>query len=264
MRRFSADYLERTRDGLWESTAALADLSLGSRERVVDVGCGTGEFTRVLAAESTAHVVGVDADTDLLAVARDAADADFPAGDATRLPLTDDVADLVACQALLVNLPDPAAAVAEFARVSGDLVAAVEPDNAAVGVESTVEAESSLAAELRAAYLDGIETDVAPGERVADLFRAAGLDVVGTRRHYHEKRTEPPYDAVAVESVKRKATAAALDDHERELRRALPDDRYETLRGEWRSMGRAAAAQMRDGDYRRVEVVPFDVTVGRV
>jgi SAM-dependent methyltransferase len=264
VRRFSADYLERTREGLWESTAALADLSLPDRERVVDVGCGSGEFTRVLAAESPASVVGVDADPALLAVARETVDAAFVAGDATRLPLRDEAADLVGCQALLVNLPDPARAVAEFARVSADLVAAVEPDNAAVAVESTVDAESSLAATLRAAYLDGVETDVALGERVPALFRAAGLDDVRTRRHYHQKRIEPPYDAADVESVQRKATGAALDGHERELRRALSDRRYEELRRDWRSMGREAAAQMRDGDYVRVEVVPFDVTVGRV
>jgi hypothetical protein len=29
-------------------------------------------------------------------------------------------------------------------------------------------------------------------------------------------------------------------------------------------MGRAVADQMRTGDYRRAEVVPFDVVVGRV
>jgi SAM-dependent methyltransferase len=264
VRRFSADYLERTREGLWESTAALADLSLADRDRVVDVGCGSGEFTRVLAAESGAQVVGVDADPELLGVARAGVDAAFLAGDATRLPLCEDVADLAVCQALLVNLPDPARAVTEFRRVSSDLVAAVEPDNAAVAVTSTVDAEASLSATLRSAYLDGVATDVALGDRVADLFAEVGLVDVRTRRRYHEKRTEPPYDEADVESVRRKVTAAALDDHERELRRALSPERYESLRREWRSMGREAAAQMRDGDYVRVEVVPFDVTVGRV
>ncbi|MFC6725639.1 SAM-dependent methyltransferase, partial [Halobium palmae] len=49
MRRFSADYLERTREGMWEgSREALADLDLPDRDRIVDVGCGTGELTRVL------------------------------------------------------------------------------------------------------------------------------------------------------------------------------------------------------------------------
>jgi SAM-dependent methyltransferase len=265
VRRFSADYLERTRAGLWESTAALEELSLGDRTLVVDVGCGSGEFTRVLAAESDARVVGVDADTDLLSVARTrVGDADFLAGDATRLPVRSDAADLVVCQALLVNLPDPPRAVAEFARVSSDLVAAVEPDNAAVAVDSTVAAESSLAETLRSAYLDGVETDVALGDRVSGLFSDAGLRDVRTRRHYHEKRTEPPYDEGDLEGVKRKVTGEAFDRHERELRRVLSDREFEDLRRDWRAMGREAAEQMREGAYARVEVVPFDVTVGRV
>ncbi|MFC6752499.1 class I SAM-dependent methyltransferase, partial [Halorubrum tibetense] len=74
MRRFSAEYLERTREGMWEGDrAALADLALSSRRRVLDVGCGTGEFTRVLREETDpeATVIGVDADTDLLGVARE-------------------------------------------------------------------------------------------------------------------------------------------------------------------------------------------------
>ena len=157
MRRFTADYLERTRRGMWESRGALESLDLDGRRRILDVGCGTGELTRVLAEEAPeAAVVGVDADTDLLAAARDAAteaqpaarddpegvregnpashDIDYCAGDATRLPFPDDAFDLVVCQALLINLPEPATAVREFARVSSELVAAVEPDNGDVKV----------------------------------------------------------------------------------------------------------------------------------
>jgi cyclopropane fatty-acyl-phospholipid synthase-like methyltransferase len=71
VRQFSADYLDRTRRGMWaDSRAALADLSLSDRERVLDVGCGTGELTAVLVEETDATVVGVDADTGLLTAAR--------------------------------------------------------------------------------------------------------------------------------------------------------------------------------------------------
>ncbi|MUV61433.1 SAM-dependent methyltransferase, partial [Halobacterium sp. CBA1126] len=42
MRRFSADYLEETRRGMWAERGALDALELGSRERILDVGCGTG------------------------------------------------------------------------------------------------------------------------------------------------------------------------------------------------------------------------------
>ncbi|MFB6302190.1 MAG: methyltransferase domain-containing protein [Haloferacaceae archaeon] len=266
MRRFDADYLRRTREGLWTDREALAPLSLSDRERVLDAGCGTGELTRVLDDETppAALVVGLDADPDLLRVAADETDCPLVAGDATRLPLADDAVDLAVCQALLVNLPDPAAAVREFVRVSTDLVAAVEPDNAAVEVESTVPGEAAVERRAREAYLEGVATDVAPGERVTDLFRDAGLTDVRTRRHRHEKRIEPPYDEADVADVARRASGAGLADHAPELRRALDDAAYDALRADWRSVGRDAAEGMEAGEYRRVEVVPFDVTVGRV
>ena len=278
MRRFSADYLEATRVGLWADRTALAPLSLPDRERVVDAGCGTGAFTRVLREETPpdAVVVGVDADPALLTHARanensagdergtdPRAPTPVVAGDATRLPLRTGAADLVTAQALLVNLPDPAAAVREFARVSSALVATVEPDNASVGVDSTVEGEATLDRRARAAYRDGADTDLAPGDRVATLFEGAGLEVTATRRHHHEKRVEPPYDERAFRAARRKASGAALDEMGATLRRSLGDEAYADLRSAWREIGRATVEGMSEGTYRRVEVVPFDVTVGR-
>ncbi|MFB6221732.1 MAG: class I SAM-dependent methyltransferase [Halolamina sp.] len=263
MREFSADYLEHTRRGMWEETAALAPLALDSRERVLDAGCGTGELTRVLARETPGSVVGADADTDLLAVAREQTGLPMVGADATRLPFPDDSFDLVVCQALLINLPDPAAAVAEFARVSSDLVAAVEPNNAAVEVDSTVDAEERLEARVREAYLAGVETDVALGDRVETLFEDAGLSVVADPVYRHEKLVEPPYSEASMADAARKASGAGLADHETEIRNAVGEE-YDEIRAEWRAMGREAAAEMADGEYRRREVVPFEVTVGRV
>jgi SAM-dependent methyltransferase len=186
VRRFSPEYLRRTREGLWDrSTAALAPLSLPDRERVLDAGAGTGEFAHVLAADTPATVVCLDADPDLLDVARERTGLDVVAGDATRPPFAAGAFDLVACQALLVNLPDPAAALDAFAAVSSELVAAVEPDNADVSVDSTVDAEAGLERRARTAYIEGVGTDVAMGARLPALFRDAGFESVPTRRHYH-------------------------------------------------------------------------------
>ena len=274
MRRFDAAYLDRTRRGMWaEDRTALADLALGSRRRILDVGCGTGELTRVLAEEAGdgAQLVGVDADPSLLSLARDRwtagdlpAPASFLRGDATRLPFGDDAFDLVVCQALLSNLPEPAVGIREFVRVSSQLVAAVEPDNDAVAVSSTVDAEETLEPRVREAYIDGVGTDVAIGDRVEGLFEDAGLSDVRVRRYLHEKRVEPPYSELALESAARKASGAGLSAHERELRRALGSEGYDDLRGRWRRMGRSVIAQMRAGEYERVEVVPFYVTVGQL
>jgi SAM-dependent methyltransferase len=280
VRQFSADYLRETRRGMWDDREALADLELDSRERVLDVGCGTGELSRVLAEETPGEVVGVDADPDLLAVAREQAEIETVAGDALGLPFPDGGSerrseprgttshggfDLVVCQALLINLPDPAAAVAEFRRASSDLVAAVEPDNAAVSVESTVEAESDLAARARRAYLDGVGTDVTlGGEGTREAFREAGLSNVESRRHYHTRTVEPPYAERDLRAVRRKASGEGLaDDRATLLAGDLSVAEYDDLRTEWREMGRTAVEQMSAGEYRRAEVVPFYVTVGQ-
>ena len=264
MRRFSADYLRETRRGMWDdSRDALADLDLGSRDRVLDVGCGTGELSRVLAAETAGEVVGTDADPDLLAVARE--HVPVVAADALRLPFDDGSFDLVVCQALLINLPDPERAVREFARVSSDLVAAVEPDNGAVTVDSTVDAEERLAARARESYVSGVGTDVTlGGEATHDLFESVGLSDVRTRRYEHATAIEPPYSAADLEAAKRKASGSGLAANEPELRRVLSPEAYDELRAAWREMGREAIEAMREGTYRRVETVPFYATVGRV
>ncbi len=264
MREFSESYLSRTREGMWaDSRRALEPLALETRERILDVGCGTGELSRVLAAESPGEVIGCDADPDLLAAAGER--VPVVAGDALRLPFSDDAFDLVVCQALLINLPDPAAAVAEFARVSSDLVAAVEPNNAAVEIDSSVDAEGDLERRARGAYIDGVPTDVALGADAREAFDEAGLEVLETRRYDHVRTVEPPYDEGALRDARRKATGDGLaDDRETMLAGDLTEGEYDELRGSWREMGRDVIEQMRDGEYRREEVVPFHATVGRV
>lgn len=251
---------------MWDdSREALAPLALESRSRILDVGCGTGELSRVLAAESPsgAEVVGCDADSALLEVAADC--VPVVAGDAYELPFPDDAFDLVVCQALLINLPDPEAALAEFARVSSDLVAAVEPNNAAVSVDSSVDAEGDLERRARRAYLDGVETDVALGADARAAFEATPLEVLETRRYDHVRTVEPPYDEGAVVAARRKATGAGLaDDRETMLSGGLTEGEYDDLRSEWRQMGRDVVEQMEAREYEREETVPFFVTVGHV
>lgn len=246
---------------MWEEDrSALAPLELADRERVVDVGCGTGELSRVLSEESPARVLGVDRDPALLAEAP----VETVVGDATALPLRAGAADLVVCQALLVNLPDPPRALAEFARVSSELVAAVEPDNAAARVESTVPEEPRLADTLRERYVAGSRTDLTLGA-VPGLFEDAGLSDVETRRYEFSRRVAPPYTPEELEAARRRATGSRLEADRRELLAGgFSEAEYEAFRSEWRAMGRAVAEGMADGSYRRTETIPFFVTVGRV
>ena len=265
MREFSPEYLTHTRRGLWaDSRAALTPLSLEDRTRILDVGTGTGEFAQVLETESPGEIICLDIDPELLTIARSNAGLMPIIGDATQLPLKSNVVDLVTCQALLSNLPNPVTILRRFARVSSELVAAVEPDNAAVSVTSTVETEAEIERRAREAYIAGVRTDIALGDRLPTAFDKAGLDDVVRRRHYHRRTTEPPYDDTVLKAAARKAHGTALRDHHTELRRELSPDAYDTLRRDWRAMGRAVIDQIRDGTYRRAEIIPFDVVVGRV
>lgn len=259
MREFSAEYLRETRRGMWdEDRAALAALDLERRERVLDVGCGEGALTRVLAEECPGEVLGCDRDAGLL---REVG-APVVQGDALQLPLRDDAVDLVVCQALLINLPDPVAAVREFARVAADAVCCIEPDNAAVDVTSTVDAESRLATRARELYLQGVETDVTLGADAVEVLRAAGLSDVSTTRHDQELVVDPPYSEREIRAAGRKASGAGL--RERRATMAGSEVELDALRAAWREMGREAVEQLRAGEYRRREVVPFYVTVGQV
>lgn len=261
MRRFSAEYLETTRRGMWaDSRAALADLELRRTASVLDVGAGTGELTRVLREESSGTVVAVDADRSLL----ERVPSPRLVGDATRLPVADDAVELVVCQALLVNLPEPTATIGEFARVASERVGAIEPDNGAVTVESTVPEESTLASEARRRYLRGVASDPTLGDG-RGLFEQAGLTDVTVRQYDHRLTVEPPYSETALESARRKATGAGLDDRRATMLvgDTTPEE-FDRLRERWRAMGRSVIQQMRKEEYRYHETIPFYVTTGRV
>ena len=262
MRQFTPEYLRDTRRGLWEDRSPLGPMLAGEPASVLDVGAGTGEFIRVLREESEAAVYALDADADLL---RAGAVPNAIRGDATALPLPEDAVDLVACQALLINLPAPETALEAASRVAADRVGAVEPDNDGVTVDSTVAAEASLARRARESFTAGLRTDARLGAELGDRFRAAGLRDVQVTRMDHVRTVEPPYSSAAVESARRKVRAERLDDHrETLLAGGLRPTAFESLRDEWQAMGRSVVDQMQAGEYRRTETVPFYVAVGRV
>jgi SAM-dependent methyltransferase len=91
-------------------------------ERVVDVGCGTGNAA-LLAAERGATVTGIDPAERLLDVAAATAaerglEATFALGEAADMPLDDDSADVVISVFGATFAPDPEAAATEIDRVT--------------------------------------------------------------------------------------------------------------------------------------------------
>jgi len=95
-------------------------------DRVLDVACGTGVVTRLVANKigSGGQVVGFDLNADMLARARasreTAAAIEWRLGNATDMPFADATFDCVICQHGLQFIPNKAAAVSEMHRVLAD------------------------------------------------------------------------------------------------------------------------------------------------
>ncbi len=247
---------------MWEERKALAGLRLDDRSRILDVGCGTGELTRVLAGESPAEIIGVDVDRDLLESIEVAMTVQ---GDARQLPFRDGAFDLVVCQALLVNIPDPLPVLREFSRVSREFVAVIEPDNSQVRIESTVKQESILAEQAREAFTKGLTSDVTLGAKTGELLAEAGLRNVSTTRYDFERRTTQPYTENDMRSARLKRDATRIREHKKSLLNgSMILEEYTDFRSKWRDMGRTVLKQMSTGEYERTETIPFFVTVGEV
>jgi SAM-dependent methyltransferase len=118
--------------GHYETTAArlapaaevvVQRASLRPGERVLDLGCGTGNAA-LLAVRAGSTVTGVDPAVRLLEVARDRAAAegveiDFASGDAASIPLAEASVDAIVSVFAVIFAPDPGDAAAEMCRVLG-------------------------------------------------------------------------------------------------------------------------------------------------
>ena len=88
----------------------------------LDVACGTGVVARAEVGRVAPNgtVTGADLNPAMLTVARRVApEIDWRQGDVAALPFGDDAFDVVTCQAGIFFFPDPTAALAEMARVTG-------------------------------------------------------------------------------------------------------------------------------------------------
>ncbi|MHB8612990.1 MAG: class I SAM-dependent methyltransferase [Candidatus Dormibacteraceae bacterium] len=104
------------------AAAVVEQAGISSGDRVVDVGCGTGNAA-LLAAQRGAQTTGVDPADRLLDVARARAaqngvNATFVRGDAASIPVATASADIVLSIFAVIFAPDPVAAAAEMARVT--------------------------------------------------------------------------------------------------------------------------------------------------
>lgn len=98
---------------------AVQKASLTTRARVLDLACGTGDFSQiVLQARPGARVVAVDLTQEMLTRARGRGTSELVCADAMALPFADGSFDCVFVGYGLRNFPDLNASLAEIRRVT--------------------------------------------------------------------------------------------------------------------------------------------------
>jgi ubiquinone/menaquinone biosynthesis C-methylase UbiE len=141
---------------------------------ILDVACGTGIVTaRLQRPERT--VLGVDRSPGMLALATRRLPGRVVRGDAPRLPFAPASVDAVVIVWLLHLLPDPAAVIAEAARVlrpGGVLVTTVDKNEAHFAEDSDI---AQVTAELRRQYAPRVDR----ASRVLAWAAAHGLALAG-------------------------------------------------------------------------------------
>jgi SAM-dependent methyltransferase len=153
--------------------------------RWLDVGCGTGAFSTLIAERCAPSMIhGIDPAEPQLAVARTILSptlARFERGDAMALPLGDDSVDAAVMPLVIFFVPEPAVGVAEMARVvrSGGIVAAYAWDVTNGGFPYAAVQEG-----LRSMNVDAPKepsSDASRLDRMHELWTGAGLDAIETR-----------------------------------------------------------------------------------
>ncbi len=112
-------------------------LDAGAGQRILEVGCGTGDDARRIAEMTSpgGSVVAIDKSEALISEARRRTrekndSIDFVVGDATALDLESGTFDACRIERTLIHIPEPTVAMSEMVRVlrSGGKLVAYEPD----------------------------------------------------------------------------------------------------------------------------------------
>ena len=147
---FFVKLLDSTRAALLERARKspsdfFAPLDVRSGHRVLDVGCGTGDFLRLLGPlVAPGSAAGIDLSETMIAEARRRTDVgssnvSFQVGDALDLPFESGSIDRLTATQVLLHIPDSATAIAEMWRVLAPegMVAIGEFDWGTIVVECT-------------------------------------------------------------------------------------------------------------------------------
>ena len=195
---FRVSYLRRSREIYrryleskpWINQLYTSFLNIKPGQKIVDIGCGPGDFTRQLARLSNkkATILGIDSnEKSIQAATTDTKKArlsqcvSYELGDVYKIPLEDGYADLTCCRTLLMHLTEPLKAVKEMARVTrtGGSVVALEGGKMGAFYDPNDEEYSMLAERAYETWVNGIRKlegkEFKIGEKLPGIFRKAGL-----------------------------------------------------------------------------------------
>lgn len=214
-------------DGRWRAAAVRA-ARVDPSTRALDVCCGTGDITFLIAEAGAEHVTGLDFSANMLEQARKRQRnhrhpsgrkrVEFVQGDALNLPFPDDSFDVVTVSFGVRNVEDLDRAFQEFARVTrpGGRIVCLEitrPKSKLanrfydIWFDRVVPILGGIVSGDRAAYTYLPESTKAfpRPPRLAKILDAAGIANVGWRRygggivalHHGEMPFDTPADAAA-------------------------------------------------------------------
>lgn len=117
VRSFDARALSRTKEALW---LELFDeyLGLNASSRLLDVGCGSGRFARVIAKHVECAVIGIDSSLEMLTSAKTkfAQLTGWFLAQAEAIPFSQNIFDAVLCSFVIHHIADKARAFSEMYR----------------------------------------------------------------------------------------------------------------------------------------------------
>lgn len=188
--------------------AYLSEIEFTQGARVLEVGCGPGPISRVLATwPRVGEVVGLDPSPVLLAKARElAADLDtlsFVEGDARALPFESKSFDAIVFHTTLCHVPNPELALAEALRVLRvpGWLAIFDGDYATTTVAC---GESDPLQACVEAWVDSSVHDRWLMRRISRLVEQSGFDLVRFASHGY---VEAPTGGYTLTIIDRGATA---------------------------------------------------------
>jgi len=195
-------------------------IPIGSSERVLEVGCGTGVVVRDLAAlvGRRGEVVGIDASRRLLdrarALCRETARRThiaFRVADAARLPFAANRFDAALAITVILHVADPLRVVREMARVTrpGGRVGAQDQD---FGVVAVTHPDRALTERIMRGVAERVYAEPHSGRRLPGLLRAAGLVDVRLLTDVYQDTTLEPWTKTFLERRAERAVRFGLVD----------------------------------------------------